>query len=99
MQFTMVVSPDVKQEISDAFNWYRERNVKAAEGFRSEVLAALDLIVKDPARWALQDESVRRYVLKHYPYSVYFSILEVQVRILAVGHHRRRAGYWVGRKF
>jgi toxin ParE1/3/4 len=98
MPFKMVVSPDVKREISDAFNWYRERNVKAAESFRTELLAALDLIVQDPERWALYDESVRRYVLKHYPYTVYFSIHEGQVRVLAVGHHRRRVGYWAGRE-
>jgi hypothetical protein len=38
---------------------------------------------------------VRRFVIKHYPYAVYFSIEDQVVNILAVGHHRRRAGYWL----
>lgn len=98
MMFRLLVSPAVKQEIAEAFHWYSERNVKAAKAFRDEVRSAFDLILKDPERWAVWDESIRRFILKHYPYTVYFSIVDDQVRILAVGHHRRPAGYWTSRQ-
>jgi plasmid stabilization system protein ParE len=94
MQFELVVSLAVKQELAEAYGWYQSRNPRAAAAFRSEVFAAFDLIVQDPERWALWDDMVRRYVLKQFPYSAYFTIAASEVRILAVGHHRRQAGYW-----
>ncbi|MDO9236265.1 MAG: type II toxin-antitoxin system RelE/ParE family toxin [Aquabacterium sp.] len=95
MSFVVVVSPAVKQEMAEAYEWYRSRSVKAASAFRSEVLTAFELLSNDPERWPLWDESIRRFVLKKYPYTVYFSVYIDEVRILAVGHHRRKTGYWI----
>lgn len=97
MGYVVTVSPAVKQEMAEAYEWYKARSERAAGAFRAEVLAAFDLIAIDPVRWSLWDESIRRYVLKQYPYTVYFAVTPGEVRILAVGHHRRQAGYWRGR--
>jgi toxin ParE1/3/4 len=97
MAFAVVVSPATKQELAEAFDWYKTRSPKAANAFRAEVLAAFNLVAEDPHKWAIWDAPVRRYVLKQYPYTVYFSASSTEVRILAVGHHRRRANYWVNR--
>jgi plasmid stabilization system protein ParE len=94
MGFALVVSPAVKQELTDAYGWYKFRDLKAAIAFRAEVLVAFYLIAQDPERWARWDDVVRRYVMQQYPYTVYFTIAASEVRILAVGHHRRQAGYW-----
>jgi toxin ParE1/3/4 len=91
------VSPAVQREMAEAFAWYQARSPKAANAFRAEVLATFDLIAHAPERWPLWDDMVRRCILKQYPYTVYFSIVPGEVRILAVGHHRRHAGYWEGR--
>jgi plasmid stabilization system protein ParE len=94
MSFSLKVSPAVKQELEQAYRWYAERSDKAAQAFRDEVLAAFDLVAQHPDRFPLWDDLVRRCVLKHYPYSVYYSVGECVVNILAVGHNRRCAGYW-----
>ena len=65
--------------------------------FRAEVLAVFDLLTSDPERWALQDETVRRFVMKQFPYTVYFEVVGQVVWILAVGHHSRKPNYWGGR--
>ncbi len=77
-----------------AYDWYHARNAKAAIAFKEEVLGAFELFGRVPERFPLWDGEVRRFVLKHYPYSVYFAIDGNAVQILAVGHHRRRPGYW-----
>jgi plasmid stabilization system protein ParE len=94
MSYRVNISPAVRQEVAEAYRWYAERSSKAAEAFQDEVLDAFDLIGRDPERFALWDELIRRYVLKHYPYSVYYSLGNGEVNILAVGHNRRLAGYW-----
>ena len=97
MDYVVTVAPAVKREMAEAYEWYKARSQRAADAFRAEVLAAFDLIASDPICWGLWDDSIRRYVLKQYPYTVYFAVTPGEVRILAVGHHRRQAGYWRGR--
>jgi plasmid stabilization system protein ParE len=97
MSFRLNISPAVKQELAEAYGWYAERSEKAAEAFRDEVLDAFDLVVRHPDRFPLWDSLVRRFVLKHYPYSIYYSVGDRVVNILAVGHNRRSAGYWLKR--
>lgn len=97
MAFKVEVSPEAKQDVSAAFDWYKERSAKAANSFRAEVLSVFDLIAQDPSRWGRSEEAVHRFVMKRYPYTVYFEIDKTAIRILAVGHHRRLPGHWAGR--
>ncbi|HSI59270.1 MAG TPA: type II toxin-antitoxin system RelE/ParE family toxin [Ideonella sp.] len=96
MAFSVEVSPGAKLDLSSAFDWYREKSSKAGNAFRAEVLGVFDLLSEDPGRWAVWDGDIRRFVMKRYPYTVYFEIDEAIVRILAVGHHRRAPRYWSG---
>ncbi len=97
MAFKVEVSPEAKQDVRTAFDWYKERSAKAANAFRAEVLSVFDLIAQDPNCWGRTEESVHRFVMKRYPYTVYFEIGMTAIRILAVGHHRRLPGHWAGR--
>lgn len=97
MGFRLNIAPAVTQELAEAYRWYADRNQQSADAFRNEVLSALDLVALHPDRFPLWDSLVRRYVLKHYPYSVYYSVGDRVVNILAVGHNRRSAGYWLKR--
>jgi toxin ParE1/3/4 len=37
---------------------------------------------------------VRRHVLRHFPYTVFYEMLGSTVTVLAVAHQRRNPGYW-----
>jgi plasmid stabilization system protein ParE len=63
-------------------------------GFRAEVFDAIDRLADTPLSWPADDEGNRRRVLRRFPYSVWFEVLESTVTVLAVAHHRRRPGYW-----
>ena len=39
----------------------------------------------------------RRYLMKHFPYSLVYTVSSEEIRILAVAHHSRRPGYWASR--
>lgn len=97
MGFRLNISPAVKLEMAEAFSWYAEKNAEAADNFRRDVLATFDLVSQHPERFPLWDDMVRRLVMKHYPYAVYYTVGDQVVHILAVGHTRRRAGYWQNR--
>lgn len=92
--FSVVLAQGAQQDIADAFHWYLERNALAADGFRAEVVDAIDRIAIDPLSRAADDEGHRRRALRRFPYSVIFEVAGDTVTVWAVAHHRRRPGYW-----
>ena len=95
--YTVKISPSAKSDVGAPFDWYKERSAKAATSFRAEVLAVFDRLTSDPDQWARQDETVRRFVMRQLPYTVYFEVVGQVVWILAVGHHSKKPNYWGGR--
>jgi toxin ParE1/3/4 len=65
-----------------------------SEAFRSEVIDAIDRLADTPLSWPADDDGNRKRMLRRFPYSVWFEVLESTVTVLAVAHHRRRPGYW-----
>lgn len=41
-RFTVEVLPEAERELEEAFWWYRERSLTAADAFRVHVLDAID---------------------------------------------------------
>ena len=80
-QFETALAPGAEQDLTHAFLWYKEQNSTGAEGFRSEAMAAID--------------GNRIWVLRHFPYSIVYIVMDNLVTVIAVAHHRRSPHYWV----
>jgi plasmid stabilization system protein ParE len=68
-----------------------------AAAFVAEVEAAIQMLLASPTRWAVIEEPrIRRYLLKHFPYSIYYrwEPERDRVSIYAVMHFSRRPSYW-----
>ena len=68
-----------------------------AAAFVAEVEAAIQTLLASPTTWAvIQEPQIRRYLLKQFPYSIYYRWEPEQDRIsiYAVMHFSRRPGYW-----
>jgi plasmid stabilization system protein ParE len=68
------------------------------DDFLDAVHAAVMTLVDAPERWPLVDERHHRFVLKRFPYSVFYRFDETEVIVVAIAHHRRRPGYWARRR-
>lgn len=93
-RFGVEILPEAEAEIRDAFLWYFERSPIAAEAFRTEALEAIDRLGVDALMWAEDEDAIRRHILRHFPYTVFYEILGSTVTVLAVAHQRRKPGYW-----
>jgi plasmid stabilization system protein ParE len=89
--------PLAEEEVLAAFRWYEERNALVARILAIEVEAAMDLIRESPGRWPRISGRYRRFVLGRFPFSVVYMLRGGCVEVIALAHHRRRPGYWVGR--
>ena len=97
-RYIVEIAPGAERDIGDSFRWYQERNALVADAYRAEVFGAIDKIAEAPLSHPPDDEGNRHRVLRRFPYSLYYEVVESTVTILAVAHHRRKPGYWVGVK-
>jgi plasmid stabilization system protein ParE len=93
-RYVVEILPAAETEVRDAFLWYVERSPVAADAFRAEVFDAIDGLEDRADMWPENEDRVRRYVLKHFPSTVFYELIGSVATVLAVGHQRRRPGYW-----
>lgn len=65
--------------------------------FLDVIERAVDDIASAPLRWRLVDGRHRRRVVKRFPYSIYYRLIESAVVIVAIAHHKRAPEYWRSR--
>ena len=94
IRFGVAVLLEAEAEIRAAFLWYFERSPIAADAYRTEALEAIDLLQTDAPIWPADEDGIRQYLLRHYPYKIFYEIDGQTVTVLAVAHHRRKPGYW-----
>lgn len=92
-------APEALREIDDAFEWYLERSLQAAEAFVREIDGAFALIASSPDIWPSFESGTRRYVLRKFPYDIIYREVPTGVEVVAVAHQKRRPRYWRGRLY
>jgi len=91
--------PEAQQDLREAAGFYRERGGGAlAQSLLAEFGHCVNLLLQHPQLGALWRRGKRRLIVQHFPYSIIYTIVADEVRILAFAHHSRRSGYWRGRK-
>lgn len=90
--------PEAQQDRREAAEFYREQaGAPLSQAFLAEFEHSVGLL-QYPRLGAIWRHGRRRLVTRRSPFSVIYSIVGEQIRILAVAHHSRRPGYWRGRK-
>lgn len=97
-RFTIEVLAEAEAEFDEAFAWYFERNPLAADGFRAQVIGAIDGLAERADLWPANEDGVRYHVLDRFPYTLWYDLMGQTVTVLAVAHQHRRPGYWMGRR-
>jgi plasmid stabilization system protein ParE len=87
-----------RDEAREAALHYLNESPRVAAAFVDEVAVALSRIQEDPAIWRPVDGEVRRYLLRRFPFGVYYTIERDGIVVWAIMHLRRRPGYWRERR-
>lgn len=88
---------EARRELFDASTYYESQAPGLGDQFLDEIDRAVALIRAHPRASPVLQVDLRRKVLRKFPYSLLYSIEDELLLIVAVMHHRRRPGYWVGR--
>ena len=93
----VVISDQAELDITESFNWYRERSADAADAFGREVVEGIERIARTPFTWKEDDQGNRRIVLRRFPFSVVYEVTHEAVIVMAVAHHRKLPRYWANK--
>jgi plasmid stabilization system protein ParE len=91
------IHPSALAELKSALSWYLERNQIAADRFAIELNRAMELIVASPRRWPEGERGSRKFVLRRFPFAIFYREKDATIQVIAVAHGHRRPGYWKDR--
>jgi len=89
--------PEAVAEAREAARWYRERSDSAADAFLSELDRAVERIAEAPELSTRYVAGTRRFLLRHFPYSVIYREKSGRIEVIAIAHGRRKPRYWKSR--
>ena len=87
-----------KVELNEAMPYYEAESPGLGAAFLAEVERSTAAITENPEAGLVVGGSVRRRILRRFPYGLLYRIRADRIRILAIMNLRRRPAYWVGRK-
>ena len=87
-----------ERELNEASQYYELECPGLGFSLLGEVERCLRLMVEHPEAGHVLRGSVRRRLLRRFPFALLYRITAGGIRVLAVMNLRRRPNYWVGRR-
>jgi plasmid stabilization system protein ParE len=88
-----------RQEVIEITKYYAELRTGLESEFLQELDSALSIVEANPVLFEEIRPGYRCCMLKRFPYSVIYRIVDPQlVRVVVVRHHSRRPGHGMRRK-
>ena len=94
----VIVRLGAEADIEDAFHWYEEQRAGFGEEFRAALRVAFDEIAKSPLLSRVLHRNTRRYLMRRFPYAIYYRVFPDTVIVVACMHVRRSPRRWQSRK-
>lgn len=90
--------PEALNEYSEAASYYSEISRSLGISFVTQIEHGINQILLHPKAWSEVEEDIHRYLLKRFPFGIYYTIEEdTSIMIQAVMHLSRKPGYWQNR--
>jgi plasmid stabilization system protein ParE len=86
-----------RAEYVRAIGWYEEQKPGLGARFEAHVEAVLDIISRQPNRYALVEGEVREASVRRFPYSVFYRVESARIVVIAVFHQSRDPSEWQSR--
>lgn len=91
--------PAAREDLRDAARFYHGKGGAAlSQSLLAEFESSVAMLLEHPLLGNRWRHGKRRFVMKHFPFGVIYTVVGDQLRILAVAHHSRAPDYWRSRR-
>jgi plasmid stabilization system protein ParE len=94
MTYLVRFHTDAEAEMNEAADYLNRESPGLGEVFLDDLRHAIDLVASHPEIASIVKGRVRQRPLRKFPYSLRYSVVGEEIRILAVMHQHRRPFYW-----
>ena len=84
-------------ELAEAVTWYHSRSPEVARRFLDAIDTALAQVRESPEAFPLVTPTLRRILVRRFPYAVYFRVFPGVISVVGVIHGRRHPRRWLRR--
>ena len=85
------------EEMLEASVYYERQAAGLGHAFLAAVQRAVQGILENPRVGRIVQQTVRRRLIRGFPFSILYRVDAHEIVIIAVSHLRRRPGYWADR--
>ena len=89
--------PEAEEELLAAAQFYEAEQRGLGRALLQEVRRSLLLIAEHPLAAGIERAEIRARTIARFPYRVYYRARPEEILVVAIGHRRRRPGYWRSR--
>ncbi|HIP61132.1 MAG TPA: type II toxin-antitoxin system RelE/ParE family toxin [Sulfurovum sp.] len=86
--------PEVYNDIKIAYDWYESQRIGLGEDFLLTLEESYAKIARTPKVYQLIYKTVRRKLVRRFPYGVFFVLRDDEVIVVAIMHTRREPSDW-----
>ena len=94
MSSKVIILPFAELDIKESVNFYKEKNQRTALEFIESLNIAFNLIMDNPKTFPIVKTNIRKYIMKKFPFCIYFIDKNDKIYILAVFHTKRNPSIW-----
>lgn len=88
------LTPEAKADVAAARRWYGERGAGLDARFLDALEACLDSISAHPKRGAIVEGSIRRFLMRGFPYGIFYVVYPNEAIVVACLHGARSPQVW-----
>lgn len=94
----IIILPFAEQDIKDSVNHYRDKEIGLEKSFLKILNQAILVISENPDSFPIIKKTIRKFVIKDFPFNIFYLVEEDTLYILAVFHNKRNPAIWKSRK-
>jgi plasmid stabilization system protein ParE len=78
MAKNLIILPEAELDITEAYDWYQERELGLGEEFLRCIDASIQTIKRNPEIYVFAHEKYRRALVRRFPYAIFTNTLRTQ---------------------
>lgn len=92
--FSIELSAEAEVDFDNSYEFYFEESPIVADAFFNQINLGFENIKQNPKSFPIAYKDVRKFVIKKFPFVIYYRITETLIQVIAIFHTSRNPKIW-----